>query len=246
MVTRIWLTLILVVTSFVASTTNGFASRAEQSLRDSVYVSPTWGFSVRWYDDEWTVNQQTTSDGVDTLWLTDTMGNAVGFEGRAGYAATPGPASTILSPRCRKRRMRATRFATDEFDRPFKIFTHGGHGPCFSSRSRQTIRNQQSITSCTSTAGRSFRRGGLRPLPGSPGKTFSDELPQLDVLNAALPRGAWYGGVYEELKRLVSQTQDSWSPMPVDSIEPWVAAGHTRAPWHSGRLRAGHDDPGRR
>ena len=90
MLNRILLALVLVVTSLVASTIVGMASRAEQSLRDSAYTSPTWGFSVRWYDDEWTVDQETTTDGVDTLWLTNTMGNAVGFEGRAATAETPG------------------------------------------------------------------------------------------------------------------------------------------------------------
>jgi hypothetical protein len=64
MLARIWLTLILVMTSFVASTTNGLASRAEQCLRDRVYISPTWGFSVRWYNGEWTVDQETTTELV--------------------------------------------------------------------------------------------------------------------------------------------------------------------------------------
>src|SRR5215211_2228557 len=123
MLTRIWLTLILVMTSFVVSALNGLASRAEQSLRDNAYISPTWGFSVRWYDDEWTVDQETTADGVDTLRLTDTMGNAVGFEGRAGYS---GDARACLDDlvSVAQETMAAddAPVATDEFDRPFKIF----------------------------------------------------------------------------------------------------------------------------
>jgi hypothetical protein len=123
MITRIWLTLILVVANFLASTINGLASRTEESLRDSVYISPTWGFSVRWYDDEWTVDQETTTDSVDTLWLSDTMGNAVGFEGRAGYG---GDARACLDDRISAVQETAqagdAAVATDELDRPYKIF----------------------------------------------------------------------------------------------------------------------------
>jgi hypothetical protein len=227
MITRIGLTLILVVTSFVASTINGFASRAEQSLRDSVYISPTWGFSVRWYDDEWTVDQETTTDGVDTLWLTDTMGNAAGFEGRTGYS---GDARACLDDRVSavQETMDASDavIATDEFDRPFKIF-HPWRSWTVLLIPVQADDQELAVDHLVYLDCRTLvpdEAVFVRYLV-APTETFSDELPQLDVLNAALPRGAWYGSVYEELTAPGQSDAESWSPMPVDSIEPWVLPG---------------------
>jgi hypothetical protein len=59
----------------------------------------------------------------------------------------------------------------------------------------------------------------------APAETFSDELPHLDVLNAALPRSAWYGSVYDGLTAPGHSDEGSWSPMPADSIEPWELLG---------------------
>jgi hypothetical protein len=227
MITRIWLALVLVVTTFVASATTGFASRAEQSLRDSVYVSPTWGFLVRWYDDEWTVYQETTTDGVDTLWLTDTMGNTAGFEGRAGYSGDARACLDDLVSGVQETTAAGdAAVATDEFDRPFKIFHPW--------RSWTVLLVPVRGDDQESAVDHLVYRDCRTLVPGeavfvrtliAPAEMFSDELPQLDVLNAALPRGAWYGSIYEELTAPGQSDQGSWSPMPVDSIEPWELPG---------------------
>jgi uncharacterized protein YheU (UPF0270 family) len=227
MTARIWLTLILVVASFVASAMTGVASRAEQSLRDRVYISPTWGFSVRWYDDEWTIDQETTTDGVDTLWLTDMMGNAVGFEGRVAYS---GDARTCLDDRIAtvQETMNAgdAVVVTDEFDRPFKIF-HPWRSwtvllvPIQADDQESAVDHLIYLDCRTLVPDEAvFVRSLI-----APAETFSDEVPHLDVLNAALPRGAWYGSVYEGLTAPGHSDEASWSPMPVDSIEPWELPG---------------------
>jgi len=171
---------------------NGLASRAGQSLRDSGYISPTWGFSVRWYDDEWSVDQETTTDGVDTLWLTDTMGNAVGFEGRAGYG---GDARACLDDRVSAVEETPdagdAAVATDEFDRPFKIF-HPWRSwiallvPIQADDQESAVDHLVYLDCRTLVPDEAVF---IRYLV-APAETFSDELPQLDVLNAALPRGA--------------------------------------------------------
>ena len=226
------------MTSFVASTINGLASRAEQSLRDSVYISPTWGFSVRWYDDEWTVDQETTTDGVDTLWLTDTMGNTVGFEGRAGYGGDARAClDDLVSAVEETTDAGDAAVATDEFDRPFKIF-HPWRSWTVLLVPVQADDQESAVDHLVYLDCRTLvpdQAVFVRYLV-APAETFSDELPQLDVLNAALPRGAWYGGIYEGLTAPGQSDEGSWSPMPVDSIEPWAVAGQSRAPWHSGRL----------
>ena len=227
MITRIWLTLILVVTSIGASPTNGLASRAEQSLRDSVYISPTWGFSVRWYDDEWTVDQQTTSDGVDSLWLTDRMGNAVGFEGRTGYAGDARAClDDLVSSLQETTDAGNAAVAADEFDRPFKIFHPWRswtvlHVPVQADDQESAVDHLVYLDCRTLVPDEAvFVRYLVAPV-----ETFSAELPQLDVLNAALPRGAWYGSVYEGLTAPGQADEGSWSPMPVDSIDPWQLPG---------------------
>jgi hypothetical protein len=228
MITRIWLTLILVVTSFAASTINGLASRAEQSLRDSVYISPTWGFSVRWYNDEWAVDQETTTDGVDTLWLTDTMGNAVGFEGRAGYSGDARAClDDLVSMVEETTDVGDAAVATDELDRPFKIF-HPWRSWTVLLVPGQADDQESAVDHLVYLDCRTLvpdEAVFVRYLI-APAETFSDELPQLDVLNAALPRGAWYGSVYEGLTAPGQSDESSWSPMPADSIEPWEFPGN--------------------
>ena len=230
MIARIWLTLMLFGASFVASASNGLASRTEQSLRDSVYISPTWGFSVRWYDGEWVVDEETSADGVDTLWLTDTMGNAVGFEGRAGYG---GDARACLDDRVSAVQETTdagdVTVATDELDRPFKIF-HPWRSwtvllvPVRADDQGSAVDHIVYLDCRTLVPDQAvFVRYLVAPV-----ETFSDELPQLDVLNAALPRGAWYGSVYEMLTAPGQSDDGSWSPLPVDSIEPWELPGNPK------------------
>jgi hypothetical protein len=62
------------------------ASREERSLHDMNYVSPTWGYMIRWYGDEWRVDDQSSEDGFDSLWLANDDGVIAGFQGGQEYA----------------------------------------------------------------------------------------------------------------------------------------------------------------
>ena len=63
----------------------------ESALKDAVYVSPTWGYAVRWYSGEWTIVDESPDGKIDTLALQDTLGNTIAFSGSTqleGDAAT--------------------------------------------------------------------------------------------------------------------------------------------------------------
>lgn len=62
------------------------ASREERALHDMNYVSPTWGYVVRWYGDEWRVDEQSSESGFDSLWLSNDEGTIVGIQGGQEYA----------------------------------------------------------------------------------------------------------------------------------------------------------------
>ena len=79
---RMLLAIVLAFTTLPGLPRGAIASRAEGSLHDGVYLSPTWGYSVRWYGEEWAIVSESSADRVDTLLLRDALGNAVGFEGR--------------------------------------------------------------------------------------------------------------------------------------------------------------------
>jgi hypothetical protein len=81
---RPWLVGILILTIFTTLPLPVLAQLA-RGPHDMTYTSPTWGYSVRWHADEWAVDEDTSEDGVDSLWLSDAVGNIVGFDGRPGY-----------------------------------------------------------------------------------------------------------------------------------------------------------------
>jgi hypothetical protein len=56
----------------------------------------------------------------------------------------------------------------------------------------------------------------------APAATFSNDLRRLDVLNAALPRGAWAGHLFSGLFAPGQDKDWAASPLPVDSDWPWV------------------------
>lgn len=62
------------------------ATREGRSLHDMNYVSPDWGYVVRWYGDEWRVDDQSSDDGFDSLWLSNDDGVIAGFQGGQEYA----------------------------------------------------------------------------------------------------------------------------------------------------------------
>lgn len=71
----------------------GLVMAQQTGLKDMTYLSPTWGFTVRWYSSEWTVGSETSNEGTDTLALQDTLGNVVGF---SGVPQSGGDAQTCL------------------------------------------------------------------------------------------------------------------------------------------------------
>jgi hypothetical protein len=71
-------------------------SRESRGLHDQAYTSPTWGYHVRWYGDEWAVGEESSEAGTDALWLSDRAGNVVGFSGVTAYG---GDAATCLEQR---------------------------------------------------------------------------------------------------------------------------------------------------
>lgn len=58
----------------------------QSAFPDKRWVSPTWGYVIRWHSNEWTVAVDESVGGADTLTLTDSLGNTVSFTGQAGEA----------------------------------------------------------------------------------------------------------------------------------------------------------------
>jgi hypothetical protein len=50
-------------------------------LKDMTYVSPTWGFEIRWYSSEWTVANESSDGEADILILEDGLGSSIEFSG---------------------------------------------------------------------------------------------------------------------------------------------------------------------
>ena len=71
--------LVLAVLPFVV------LAQGDRGVHDRGYTSPTWGYHIRWYSDEWSVEQESSEGGVDTLWLTDANGQVIGFDGGPGF-----------------------------------------------------------------------------------------------------------------------------------------------------------------
>src|SRR4051812_46701962 len=57
------LLLVLMIGAIASSSVSVAAPRADGGLRDRSYVSPSWGYSVRWYDGEWIVDGKSSSGG---------------------------------------------------------------------------------------------------------------------------------------------------------------------------------------
>jgi len=72
----------------------GHAMAQQTGLKDMTYVSPTWGFTIRWYSSEWTVASESSDTGTDILALKDSLGNSVQF---SGIPQSSGDAQTCLN-----------------------------------------------------------------------------------------------------------------------------------------------------
>lgn len=102
------------------------AAQSER-LKDASYVSPTWGYVVRWYSDEWTVSQEEPISGaenLDTLVLTDSLGNSLLFGGWPGFG---GDAETCLDATVASAQQDpsiiAFTLAADEYGNPYEART---------------------------------------------------------------------------------------------------------------------------
>jgi hypothetical protein len=222
MATRIWLTGILALSVLVTLPPPALGQDL-RGLHDMTYVSPTWGYSVRWYADEWTIDQETSAGGAESLWLSDSSGNTVGFEGRAEYG---GDARSCLDDQLAKveeaPEISDVTVLQDELGHPQKIFhpwrswilllvAYGEAG--------QTV-DQILYLDCRTL--RPEEAVFIRYLV-APAATFSNELPQLEILNAALPRSAWAGNIYTGTGlKAAGLDEAAASPLPVDSLWPWV------------------------
>jgi hypothetical protein len=81
---RVWLIGFLVLTTLAALPLPALGQEP-RGLHDMAYTSPNWGYHVRWHSDEWTIDEETSEGGADSLWLSDTSGNVAGFDGAAAY-----------------------------------------------------------------------------------------------------------------------------------------------------------------
>jgi hypothetical protein len=59
----------------------GLVMAQQTGLKDMTYVSPTWGFAIRWYSSEWTIASESSDAGADILVLGNSLGNSVQFSG---------------------------------------------------------------------------------------------------------------------------------------------------------------------
>lgn len=216
------LLLVLVVGAFCSSELGVAASRTDGGLRDRVYVSPSWGYSVRWYDGEWVVDEESSSAGTDSLWLSDELGIGVGFEGRRGYG---GDARACVDDRVGL--VEGTPTASnivvlqDESGRPQKFFHPWRSWVLLIvgyQDSGQVVDRVVYIDCRTLVPDEAVF---IRYLI-APAESFSNELEKFDVLNAALPRSAWAGNPIIGLSEPGLDREWAPPPLPVDSIWPWV------------------------
>ncbi|MFN8593891.1 MAG: hypothetical protein U0031_20715 [Thermomicrobiales bacterium] len=197
------------------------AAYARPGLHDRQYISPTWGYVVRWYSDEWTIDDQASNDGIDTLALSDGEGRRVAFAGRAGYG---GDARACLDDQIAaiESSPDASDLAVvrDEFDHPQKFY-HPWRAwiMLLAGRAEGGARVDHVVyLDCRTLAPDDAVL--IRTLE-MPATAWSDELWPLDVLNAALPRGAWWGGVYSALSAPGLDADFAPPPLPTDSLLPW-------------------------
>lgn len=196
------------------------ASRAELNLRDTLYVSPTWGYLVRWYGDEWSVTEETSSNGSDRLQLTDALGSIVTFEGRSGYQ---GDARTCLDDQLERIAAEGGQdivILTDDRGRPQKIYHPWRSWMALLASFDEAGEPVDQIVFLDCRTLAMDEAVLIRDLR-TPAATYTDELWHLDVLNAAFPRGAWFGNIYLGLDAPGLDRNWAETPLPADSLVPW-------------------------
>lgn len=81
---------LLAASAFAIAAPNAPGAPARHdALKDAVYTSPTWGYTIRWRSNEWSVERDASIDGADVLELGDGVGNRVEFVGRPSGGESP-------------------------------------------------------------------------------------------------------------------------------------------------------------
>jgi hypothetical protein len=202
------------------------ASRADGSIRDEVYVSPTWGYTVHWYGDEWSVATESSQDGADALWLRDADGSLLGFEGYPGYAGDARACLDDVMTRVADVAGGEGTLLFDEWDRPQKIFHpwRSWIGLLVEKDPNDPSADSVVYLDCRTLVPEQavFVRYLVVPVAAFPN---DGDLSHFDPLNAALPRGAWAGDSYSGLHAAGLRDNTAEPPFPVDTIVPWEFPG---------------------
>jgi hypothetical protein len=178
---------------------------------------------VRWYGDEWTVDEESSDDGLDTLWLEDADGNLVGFEGRIGYGGDARACLDDLAIGVQEAPAASDVVQVrDELERPQKIFHPWRSWVVllvgYEDEASGEVEDHLVYLDCrTLIPGQAvFIRYLVAPVA-----TWPDDLARFDVLNAALPRGAWLADPVGGLVAPGLDLELTVPPLPADSLLPW-------------------------
>lgn len=211
-------TVVLVVLALIPDAS--LANRAGGTLRDTFYFSPSWNYSVRWFADEWSVSSESSQNRDDVLVLQNAAGATVRFEGKSDYQ---GDARACLDGQLAALEAEGAQdiaVLTDDAQRPQKIY-HPWRSwmlliaamPGDGGTSDQAV-----YLDC-----RGLDRDNavfIRELR-MPASIFATDLIDFDVLNAALPRSAWFGGGTSRLQAPGLDLDWGMPPLPADSMLPW-------------------------
>ena len=197
---------------------------AEDALRDQSYTSPNWGFGVRWHGDEWTIDAETSRDGVDSLALRSDAGDVARFVAGAFYdgdataclddqmakvAQTPGAQNVAV--------VQDELGADQEYRRPMRAWAltliSRDEGDLFVYLDCRTLAPNRAVL--------------IRALYG-PAATFQASYDSFAVLAATLPRGAWQPNGNGGLAAPDLAFDGPISPLPTDLFMPW---DFPRNPW---------------
>jgi hypothetical protein len=166
------------------------ANRTDGTLRDTFYFSPSWDYSVRWYADEWSVAEESSQERADRLVLEHVDGATVRFEGRS---APNGDTRACLDAEIAALEADGAQnidVIQDEEGRPQKSYHPWRSWILLIAAvpDNGELADQAIFLDC-----RTLDRFGavfIRDLRMS-APDFATDLIYLDILNAALPSGAW-------------------------------------------------------
>jgi hypothetical protein len=179
---------------------------------------------VRWHSDEWRIDEQTSADGIDSLWLRNDDGAIAGFVAGPLYAGD--------APLCLDDQIATVETMSGVDDLPLIQDELGAD---------QTYRRPArawSLMLLPQDDGDLIVYLDCRTLiPGqaslvrtlvSPASAFEPDFATFSVLNATLPRGAWVAGAADALAAPDLDLDGPISPLPTDRFMPW---DYPHDPW---------------